>query len=55
MTDKRKRNRLKQQPLQAVDIPDALLMIQTLQDLSGFGKTKIFEEIASGKTRRAML
>ena len=55
MADKHKRTTRKHQPLQALDVPNALLMIPTLQALSGLGKTKIFEEIASGKLKAVRL
>lgn len=37
------------QPLAAAEVADALLRLQTVQALTGLGKTKVFELIKSGE------
>jgi prophage regulatory protein len=45
-TDKPRRTR---QPLHAAQIADALLKLQTLQELSGLGKTSLYARIKAGE------
>lgn len=47
-TDTRQKSR-NEQPLHAAQIHDALLKLQTVQALTGLGKTSIYERIKTGE------
>ncbi len=49
MATNKERKQRSVQPLHAAQIADALLKLKTLQDLSGLGKTSLYQRIKAGE------